>query len=434
MKYISLGSKDKTYTLKEALFKGLAPDGSLFMPERIPTLPQSFIDGFHELTLPQIAFEVLKPFVQEEVPEEVLQRIVEETFSFDIPLVKVEDKIFSLELFHGPTQAFKDVGARFLSRLLGYFNEGEARKLMVLTATSGDTGGAVANGFHKVKGIEVIVLYPNGKVSPYQEFQITSPGENVHAFAVEGSFDDCQRLVKEAFNDQELRKQIFMTSANSINIGRLLPQMIYYFHAVALLRKQGVNDAPVVSVPSGNFGNITAAMLATKMGLPIKRFIAATNANDVVPRFLLSGKYDPRDTIVTIANAMDVGDPSNFPRMYELYNNQFKTLSGSLTSFSVEDDQIRSNIQSLYKAAGYLMDPHTSAAFIGLKKEKTVDETGFFVSTAHPFKFGEVIDSLIPEGLKGAGYEIEFELPNKKNSSVMKPEYESLRDEIKKLA
>ena len=434
MKYISLGSKDKTYTLKEALFKGLAPDGSLFMPERIPTLPQSFIDGFHELTLPQIAFEVLKPFVQEEVPEEVLQRIVEETFSFDIPLVKVEDKIFSLELFHGPTQAFKDVGARFLSRLLGYFNEGEARKLMVLTATSGDTGGAVANGFHKVKGIEVIVLYPNGKVSPYQEFQITSPGENVHAFAVEGSFDDCQRLVKEAFNDQELRKQIFMTSANSINIGRLLPQMIYYFHAVALLRKQGVNDAPVVSVPSGNFGNITAAMLATKMGLPIKRFIAATNANDVVPRFLLSGKYDPRDTIVTIANAMDVGDPSNFPRMYELYNNQLKTLSGSLTSFSVEDDQIRSNIQSLYKAAGYLMDPHTSAAFIGLKKEKAVDETGFFVSTAHPFKFGEVIDSLIPEGLKGAGYEIEFELPNKKNSSVMKPEYESLRDEIKKLA
>lgn len=434
MKYISLGSKDKTYTLKEALFKGLAPDGSLFMPERIPTLPQSFIDGFHELTLPQIAFEVLKPFVQEEVPEEVLQRIVEETFSFDIPLVKVEDKIFSLELFHGPTQAFKDVGARFLSRLLGYFNEGEARKLMVLTATSGDTGGAVANGFHKVKGIEVIVLYPNGKVSPYQEFQITSPGENVHAFAVEGSFDDCQRLVKEAFNDQELRKQIFMTSANSINIGRLLPQMIYYFHAVALLRKQGMNDAPVVSVPSGNFGNITAAMLATKMGLPIKRFIAATNANDVVPRFLLSGKYDPRDTIVTIANAMDVGDPSNFPRMYELYNNQLKTLSGSLTSFSVEDDQIRSNIQSLYKAAGYLMDPHTSAAFIGLKKEKTVDETGFFVSTAHPFKFGEVIDSLIPEGLKGAGYEIEFELPSKKNSSVMKPEYESLRDEIKKLA
>lgn len=434
MKYISLGSKDKTYTLKEALFKGLAPDGSLFMPERIPTLPQSFIDGFHELTLPQIAFEVLKPFVQEEVPEEVLQRIVEETFSFDIPLVKVEDKIFSLELFHGPTQAFKDVGARFLSRLLGYFNEGEARKLMVLTATSGDTGGAVANGFHKVKGIEVIVLYPNGKVSPYQEFQITSPGENVHAFAVEGSFDDCQRLVKEAFNDQELRKQIFMTSANSINIGRLLPQMIYYFHAVALLRKQGMNDAPVVSVPSGNFGNITAAMLATKMGLPIKRFIAATNANDVVPRFLVTGKYDPRDTIVTIANAMDVGDPSNFPRMYELYNNQLKTLSGSLTSFSVEDDQIRSNIQSLYKAAGYLMDPHTSAAFIGLKKEKTVDETGFFVSTAHPFKFGEVIDSLIPEGLKGAGYEIEFELPSKKNSSVMKPEYESLRDEIKKLA
>lgn len=433
MKYISLGSKDKTFTLKEALFMGLAPDGTLFMPEEIPALSQSFIQSFHELTLPQIAFEVLKPYVQNEVPDNVLKQIVEETFSFDIPLVKVEENVFSLELFHGPTQAFKDVGARFLSRLLGFFNQGESRKLMVLTATSGDTGGAVANGFHRVKGIEVIVLYPNGKVSPYQEYQITSPGENVHAFAVEGSFDDCQRLVKEAFNDEELRQQVYMTSANSINVGRLLPQMIYYFQAVALLRKQGIHQPPVLSVPSGNFGNITAAMLANKMGLPVQRFVAATNANDVVPRFLSSGKYEPKETIVTIANAMDVGDPSNFPRMYELHNNQLATLTTNLSSFSVDDAQIKETIQLVYNSLKYLMDPHTSAAYIGLKRELKADENGVFVSTAHPFKFEEVINPLIPGGLKGAGYEIDFESP-KKQEAVMSPEYESLRKRIKTLA
>lgn len=434
MKYISLKSKKESYSLKEAVFKGLAPDGSLFVPEFIPSLSSDFLNSFHNLTLPEIAFEVLKPYVEAEVPLDVLKRIVEETFSFDIPLVKVEDNIHSLELFHGPTQAFKDVGARFLSRLLGYFNQGESRKLLVLTATSGDTGGAVANGFHLVDGIEVIILYPEGKVSPYQEYQIVSPGKNISAIAVKGSFDDCQRLVKDAFNDVELRNEIYMTSANSINMGRLLPQMIYYFHAVAQLRRNGVNDNIVVSVPSGNFGNITAAMLAVKMGLPIKRFIAATNANDVVPRFLEKGKYEPRETIVTIANAMDVGDPSNFPRMFDLYDNQLATLASNLISFSVLDEKIKSTIQEVYKSDNYLMDPHTSAAYVGIKSELKEGETGVFVSTAHPFKFGEVMDPLIDGGLKGAGYEIEFELPNADAITKMAANYSDFRKEIIKLA
>ena len=341
MKFISLGSKSQRYSLKEVLFKGLAPDGSLFMPEYIPQLDQSFIDDFHNMELPEIAFHVLKPYVSEDVSDDVLQGIVQETFSFEIPLNKVEEGVYALELYHGPTQAFKDVGARFLSRLLGYFNRGESRKLMVLTATSGDTGGAVAHGFHRVPGIEVVVLYPQGKVSPYQECQITGPGDNVHAYAVDGSFDDCQRLVKEAFKDEALRERIYMTSANSINMGRLLPQMVYYFQAVAQLRRTGFMELPVITVPSGNFGNITAAMLASKMGLPVGRFIAATNANDVVPRFLDTGEYDPQATIVTLANAMDVGDPSNFSRMYDLYNNHFESLKNNLISVSISDDNIK---------------------------------------------------------------------------------------------
>jgi threonine synthase len=434
MKYISLGSRDKEYSLKEALFKGLAPDGKLFMPMHIPVLEQSFIDEFHKMELPTIAFHVLKPYMKEDITDEVLWRIVEETFTFDIPLKRVEDGIFVLELFHGPTQAFKDVGARFLSRLLGHFNKGESRKLMVLTATSGDTGGAVAHGFHRVPGIEVIVLYPNGKISPYQEFQITGPGENVHAFAVEGSFDDCQRLVKDAFNDTSLREKIYMTSANSINIGRLLPQMVYYFQAVALLRQRGIMDIPVITVPSGNFGNITAAMLAHRMGLPVKRFIAATNANDVVPRFLKSSEYNPHETIVTLANAMDVGDPSNFSRMYELYNNKIESLKGNLIAFSINDEIIKKTIKEVYRDLNYLMDPHTSSAYAALKMDKRPDETGIFVSTAHPFKFGEIIDEILPGALVESGYKIEFKVSDTKENGVMNPDYRDFKARIVKLA
>ncbi len=434
MKFISLGSKKERYTLKEVLFKGLAPDGSLFMPESIPSLSEDFLANFHAYNLPDLAFHVLKPFVDADISDDVLRKIVEDTFSFEIPLRNIEKGVSVLELYHGPTQAFKDVGARFLSRLLGHFNKDESRKLLVLTATSGDTGGAVAHGFHKVKGIEVVVLYPNGKVSPYQEYQITSPGANVHAMAVDGSFDDCQRLVKEAFKDADLRELVYMTSANSINMGRLLPQMVYYFHAVAQLRRTGIMDAPVMTVPSGNFGNITAAMLAHKMGLPVKRFIAATNANDVVPRFLTSGAYDPHETLVTLANAMDVGDPSNFPRMFELYNNQLETLKGNLISFAVSDSEIKDAITEVYNRLKYLMDPHTASAYCAIKRELKADERGVFVSTAHPFKFGEIINELIPGGLEESGYSIDFPKPDRRKMDVMPNNYAALRSCIEKMA
>jgi threonine synthase len=434
MKFISLGSKNERFTLKEVLFKGLAPDGSLFMPENIPSLSENFLANFHSYSLPEIAFHVLKPFVDADISDDVLEKIVEDTFSFEIPLKNIENGVSVLELYHGPTQAFKDVGARFLSRLLGYFNKNESRKLLVLTATSGDTGGAVAHGFHRVKGIEVVVLYPNGKVSPYQEYQITSPGANVHAIAVDGSFDDCQRLVKEVFNDVALRELVYMTSANSINMGRLLPQMVYYFHAVAQLRQAGIVEAPVVTVPSGNFGNITAAMLAYKMGLPVKRFVAATNANDVVPRFLESGAYDPHQTIVTLANAMDVGDPSNFPRMYELYNNQLEALKGNLISFAVDDETIKDTIKEAYERLNYLMDPHTAAAYFAVKRELKAGEMGIFVSTAHPFKFGEIINELIPDALEASGYSIDFTKPDRNTIDVMPNDYHALRSRIEKMA
>lgn len=434
MHYFSLGSPKERYSLKEVLFRGLAPDGSLFMPEQIPVLPASFFDMLPGMSLDEIAFHVLKPYVSADVEDATLKRIVTETFSFDIPLQKIENGIYALELYHGPTQAFKDVGARFLSRLLGYFNQGESKKLMVLTATSGDTGGAVANGFHNVPGIEVVILYPYKKVSPYQEHQMTSPGGNVHAIAVNGSFDDCQRLVKVAFNDEGLRRKVYMTSANSINMGRLLPQMVYYFQAVAQLRRQSMEEAPVLVVPSGNFGNITAAMLAHKMGLPVKRFIAATNANDVVPRFLTSGAYEPLKTIPTIANAMDVGDPSNFSRLYYLYANDIEHLRQVMSSFSVTDEEIRQTIQLAYNTYGYVMDPHTASAFFVLKHHVLTNETGVFVSTAHPFKFNEVMDELLPDGLKKAGYEIEFEAKEKKQESVMEPLFEDFKQRIEKMA
>ncbi|ASB50639.1 threonine synthase [Alkalitalea saponilacus] len=434
MKYISLGNRQEKYNLKEVLFRGLAPDGNLFMPESIPTLDASFFKELPHMDLPEMGFHVLSQFMSEDLSDDVLKQITKETFSFDIPLKKVEEGVYVLELFHGPTQAFKDVGARCLSRLLGHFNKGESRKLMVLTATSGDTGGAVAHGFHRVPGVEVVVLYPYGKVSPYQEYQITGPGDNVHAIAVDGSFDDCQRLVKEAFNDQVLREQIYMTSANSINIGRLVPQSVYYFQVISQLRRMGIEDAPVITVPSGNFGNITAAMLATRMGLPVKRFIAATNANDVVPRFLKSGKYDPQATIPTVANAMDVGDPSNFSRMFDLFRNDIDDLRKNLISSPVSDDEIKSTIVEVYKSKGYLMDPHTASAYAVVKKERKDDETAVFVSTAHPFKFNEVIDQILPGELNKSGYSIDFEIGKNVGKDIMPAFYKEFRSRIEKMA
>ncbi len=434
MDYLSLNSKKNKYSLKEVLFRGLAPDGSLFMPEQIPLLPSSFIESFHTMELAEIAFHILKPYVSEDIIDDVLKKIVTETFSFEIPLRKIEEGAWGLELYHGPTQAFKDVGARFLSRLLGYFNQGNSQKLTVLTATSGDTGGAVANGFHNIPGIEVVILYPYKKVSPYQEHQMTSPGGNIHSIAVNGSFDDCQRLVKSAFNNDALRKKMFMTSANSINIGRLLPQMVYYFQAIAQLRLQGIFDAPVMVVPSGNFGNITAAMMANKMGLPVKRFIAATNANDVVPRFLISGEYRPESTIPTIANAMDVGDPSNFCRLYNLYANDLNALKQILSSFSVTDKDIRSTIVSVFEKNKYVMDPHTASAYYVLKHHTLTNENAVFVSTAHPYKFNEIMDELLPNGLEDAGYNIDYQPSGSEPGLVMDPSIEEFIRYLDKLA
>ncbi len=397
MQYKSLGKTSQIVSLSEGVFKGLADDGSLFMPEKIPVLNEKFFKNLPESSLQDIAFTVLKPFVQEEVGDEKLKQMVGETFSFPIPLVNIHDNKNVLELFHGPTQAFKDVGARFLSRLMSHLYPTENNKMVVLTATSGDTGGAVAHGFHKVPGIDVVVLYPKGKISPYQENQMTGLGHNIHALAVDGAFDDCQRLVKQAFNDRALREQMAITSANSINLGRLLPQMVYYFEGVARIQEQHPGVVPVICVPSGNFGNITAAVMAHRMGLPVSRFLAATNANDVVPRFLQTGDYDPRDTIITLANAMDVGDPSNFPRLYALFQNNLENLRNFLASNPVSDSEIKETIRNIYNQYNYVMDPHSAAGYLGLSRELKDDEKGFFVATAHPRKFVEIIDDILPD-------------------------------------
>jgi threonine synthase len=396
MQFKSLGAIPQTVSLSEAVFKGLADDGSLFMPEEIPLLKKDFFSELSKMSLPEIAFSVLRPFVEEELDDAELTEMVESTFSFPIPLNAINDNISVLELFHGPTQAFKDVGARFLSRLMSRLYPVSDKKMVVLTATSGDTGGAVAHGFHKVPGIEVVVLYPDGKISPYQQNQMTSLGHNIHAIAVDGAFDDCQRLVKQAFNDRDLRKEVAVTSANSINLGRLLPQMVYYFQGVARMMENNHGKPPVICVPSGNFGNITAAVTAHKMGLPVDRFVAATNVNDVVPRFMHSGNYDPRDTIVTLANAMDVGDPSNWPRLYELYNKDIAQLKREISATVVTDEEIRETIKSVFAADNYLLDPHSATGYLGLSRQLEKEESGFFVSTAHPVKFLEIIDSVLP--------------------------------------
>ncbi|PWD98330.1 threonine synthase [Marinilabilia rubra] len=433
MQYKSLGQEEQVVSLPEGVFKGLADDGSLFMPVEIPRLQEDFLSALPELTLPEMAFSVLRPYVHENLDDTVLTKMVQETFSFPIPLVSVHDKINVLELFHGPTQAFKDVGARFLSRLMSHLHPVENDKMVVLTATSGDTGGAVAHGFHKVPGIEVVVLYPEGKISPYQENQMTTLGHNIHAIAIEGAFDDCQRLVKQAFNDRSLREQVSITSANSINLGRLLPQMVYYFQGVARSMQQNNGTAPVVCVPSGNFGNITAAIMANRMGLRVKRFVAATNANDVVPRFLESGDYDPRQTIVTLANAMDVGDPSNFPRMYALFQNNLEELKKLLSANVVTDDEIRETIKSVYNDFNYLLDPHSAAGYLGLKRELWGEEHGFFVSTAHPIKFIEIVEDVLPGVAQKLKQDFQANFDSAKTKESMGNSYNSLKEYLLQL-
>jgi threonine synthase len=433
MQFKSLGDKRQVVSLSEAVFKGLADDGSLFMPEEIPALSDEFFQKLPGLSLPEIAFSVLKPFVSEDLSEDELREMVESTFSFPIPLKPVNDRIHVLELFHGPTQAFKDVGARFLSRLMSKLHPVTDKKMVVLTATSGDTGGAVAHGFYKVPGIDVVVLYPDGKISPYQQNQMTSLGHNIHAIAVDGAFDDCQRLVKQAFNDRELRGEVAVTSANSINLGRLLPQMVYYFQGVARFMEQNGQQPPVVCVPSGNFGNITAAVIAHRMGLPVKRFVAATNVNDVVPRFLKSGNYDPKDTIVTLANAMDVGDPSNWPRLFELYNQDTEQLKREVAATVVSDEEIKETIKEVFSKNSYLLDPHSATGYLGLFRQLKGEETGFFVSTAHPVKFLETIDAVLPGEAEKIREEFGDAFRVKGTHETMQNSYSKLKEYLLKM-
>lgn len=393
MKYYSTNKEAFIASLQEAVVKGLAPDRGLYMPERIKHLPVNFFDEIANSSLQEISRTVASAFFGEDIPKEELDTIVNDTLNFEIPLKEVEEGIYVLELFHGPTFAFKDVGARFMARMLSYFVKEKQEDVNVLVATSGDTGSAVANGFLNVEGIKVFVLYPSGKVSEMQEAQFTTLGHNIIALEVDGTFDDCQALVKSAFMDDELNKQIKLTSANSINVARFLPQSFYYFWAYAQLIKQTPFSKMVMSVPSGNLGNLTAGLFAKRMGLPIDRFIAANNRNDVFREYIQTGQYNPRASVQTIANAMDVGAPSNFDRILDLYNHSHQAIVKDVSSYKYNDREISTAIKNVYAASGYLLDPHGACAYLALKEGKRSDETGVFLATAHPAKFKETVES-----------------------------------------
>lgn len=396
MKYYSTNKRASDATLEEAVVKGLAADKGLYMPYQIKPLPQSFYDEIEHLSFQEIAYRVADAFFGEDVPADTLKQIVYDTLSFDVPAVKVKENIYSLELFHGPTLAFKDVGGRFMARLLGYFIRKEGKKQVnVLVATSGDTGSAVANGFLGVEGIHVYVLYPKGKVSEIQEKQFTTLGRNITAIEVDGTFDDCQALVKNAFMDEELNAHMQLTSANSINVARFLPQAFYYFYAYAQMKRRNLADNLVVCVPSGNFGNITAGLFGKRMGLPVKRFIAANNRNDIFYQYLKTGQYNPRPSIATIANAMDVGDPSNFARVLDLYGGSHDAIAAEISGATYTDEQIRETVRQVYDETGYLLDPHGACGYRALVEGLAPDEVGVFLETAHPAKFLQTVEGII---------------------------------------
>ncbi|WP_339836161.1 threonine synthase [uncultured Flavobacterium sp.] len=394
MKFYSLKNKNHLVTFEQAVINGLAPDKGLYFPESLSKLSDEFYENIENLSNQEIAFQVIQQFIGDEIPEEELKRIVDETLSFDFPLVKIEEKIYSLELFHGPTMAFKDVGARFMSRCLAYFNRNKDLQNTVLVATSGDTGGAVASGFLGVKGVKVIILYPSGKVSNIQEKQLTTLGQNITALEVDGVFDDCQDMVKKAFLDEDL-KAFNLTSANSINIARWLPQMFYFFFAYKELKK--FNKPLIVSCPSGNFGNICAGILAKKIGLPLSHFVASTNSNDTVPRFLKDGNYEPKPSLATISNAMDVGNPSNFVRIQEMYGNDLKEFEKDFSSYSFTDEETKVAMKTVYDSFGYVTEPHGAVGYLGLKKEmqNKSESIGFILETAHPIKFLDEVEPLL---------------------------------------
>ena len=405
MKYYSTNKQAPIATLEKAVVKGLAEDKGLYMPENIKKLPAEFFENIDKMSFQEIACTVAEAFFGEDVEKEALDKIVCDTLSFDCPVVPVTDNIYTLELFHGPTLAFKDVGARFMARLLQYFLKkaskvqgiqgGQGSEVNVLVATSGDTGSAVANGFLGVEGIHVYVLYPKGKVSPIQECQFTTLGKNITAIEVDGVFDDCQALVKSAFMDTDLNNHMKLTSANSINVARFLPQAFYYFNAYARMKALGKADNMVMCVPSGNFGNICAALFGHAMGLPIKRFIAANNANDIFYNYLQTGKYNPQPSKQTLANAMDVGDPSNFARIYDLYKGSHEAITSLISGATYKDEQIRATMQQCYEETGYILDPHGACGYQALKDLLEDGETGVFCETAHPAKFKEKVDEIL---------------------------------------
>ena len=397
MNYFSLNNNAPIATFETAVRKGLAPDKGLYFPEHIEPLEASFLDAIENYSNTEIAFQSIKQFICPEIPENDLKQIISETLSFDFPVVEIEEGISTLELFHGPTMAFKDVGARFMARCLGYFNKDNNEEVTVLVATSGDTGGAVASGFLGVKGVRVVILYPSGKVSHVQEKQLTTLGQNITALEVDGTFDDCQDIVKRAFLDDDLTEKMALTSANSINIARWMPQMFYFLFAYKQLKSK--NKPIVFSVPSGNFGNICAGMLAQKLGFPFAHFIASNNANNVVERYFKTNTYSPLPSIQTISNAMDVGNPSNFVRIQKLHDNNFETLKNNLTTYSFSDEQTKEALSAIYKGSGYIADPHGAVGYLGCKsyREKNPAAQTIFLETAHPTKFLDVVEAVVPE-------------------------------------
>ena len=433
MKFYSTNGKSAAVTFREAVLDGQPPDKGLYFPEKIPQLSEHFWKNFDEKSKETIAFEVIKPYIGGEIDDETLLKICAETVNFDFPLVKITKNISTLELFHGATLAFKDVGARFMSRCLQYFSGKKSEKTIVIVATSGDTGGAVANGFYDVDGIEVVILYPKGKVSEVQELQLTTLGKNISALEVNGNFDDCQTLAKTALADENLKEKVFLTSANSINVARWLPQQFYYFYAFQQWKNRKPkteNQKPVICVPSGNFGNICAGILANISGLPCEKFIAATNANDVIPQFLASGEMKLKDSVSTLSNAMDVANPSNFVRILEIFNNDYFNLKEIMNSVSVSDEQTIETMREVYEKYDYILDPHGAVGFYALQKflDRNPNEKGYFLETAHPVKFDSVKEIV---GTSGEMPESVKDLFSKKKHSIeIEANYKDLKEFI----
>ena len=425
MQFYSLNKKAPKVSFKDAVIKGIAPDKGLYFPESITPLSKSFFEKIENLSNQEIAFNAIHQFISEEIPNDKLKEILATILDFDFPVVEIEENVATLELFHGPTMAFKDVGARFMANCLGYFSKDSNNEVTVLVATSGDTGGAVANGFLGVEGVKVVILYPSGKVSDIQERQLTTLGKNITALEVDGTFDDCQKIVKNAFLDEELLQKMQLTSANSINVARWLPQLFYFLFAYKQKKQEGKEI--VFSVPSGNFGNICAGMVAQKLGMPVKHFVAATNVNDTIPEFMKTGEYNPQPSTATISNAMDVGDPSNFIRIRHLFKDDLAQISQRLSSFSFSDEETREAMKHIYNTSKYIADPHGAVGYLGLKKyQKTQPNTyGIFLETAHPVKFLDVVEEVIPEKL-AIPSQIEKVMHKKKKSIHIKT-YENLK-------